>query len=443
MLFRHKVLATALAALATIGTAATANATTFTTDAAAENARAQAMTTYPSDPCVAGGPTAADTATATRLNGVLQGSLKNNMTAYRVSCARAVIDAVQKRGLDERAAVIAITTTIVESTIENINQKLDHSSLGLFQQIDSWGTETNRLNPSWATNAFLDVMEDFYPNGSWRTKPIGDVCQGVQRSAFPDRYAAQAADAQRIVDELGGPGAVTVSVYGALSDGRLTYSTINSQTGDRTKTVVSTDTLGFAPKTLATLNFNTLLVTSPAGVLYRVDVLTNNTSLQFSTPTALGSGWTHDMLTYDGHGHLYGIAGSTLMSYVVSRPKPATSQIGQRVVIGTGFTLKNLTAAGDDWLVGVSNTGLLRSYHIDADYTWTGATLADRWTGFDQLVSPGYGLYYGQTADGGLYRYLDHNPFDLNGADLQYFGSDPVDTQGWTQTLLSAQPFVG
>lgn len=443
MLLRHKILATALAALATIGTAATANASTFTTDAAAENARAQAMTTYPSDPCVAGGPTAADAATATRLNGVLQGSLKNNMTAYRVSCARAVIDAVQKRGLDERAAVIAITTTIVESTIENINQKLDHSSLGLFQQIDSWGTDTNRLNPSWATNAFLNAMEDFYPNGSWRTKPIGDVCQGVQRSAFPDRYAAQAADAQRIVDELGSPAAVTVSVYGALSDGRLTYSTINSQTGDRSKTVVSTDNLGFVPKALATLNFNTLLVTSPAGVLYRVDVLTNNTSLQFATPVSLGGGWTHDMLTYDGHGHLYGIAGSTLMSYVVSRPKPAESQVGQRVVIGTGFTLKNLTATGDDWLVGVSNTGLLRSYHVAADYSWTGATLADRWTGFDQLVSPGYGLYYGQTGDGGLYRYLDHNPFDLNGADLQYFGNDPVDTHGWTQTLLSAQPFAG
>ena len=440
MLFRHKILATTLAALATLGTAATANAAT---DAAAENARAQAMTSWATNPCVTGGPTAADAATATRLNGVLQGSLKNNMTAYRVSCARAVIDAVQKRGLDERAAVIAITTTIVESTVENIKDKVDGTSLGLFQQIDAWGSDTDRLNPSWATNAFLNVMEDFYPNGSWHNAAIGDVCQKVQRSAYPDRYQAQAADAQRIVDELGGPGAVTVSVYGALSDGRLTYSTINSQTGDRTKTVVSTDTLGFAPKTLATLNFNTVLVTSPAGVLYRVDVITNNTSLQFATPVSLGGGWTHDMLTYDGHGHLYGIAGSTLMSYVVSRPKPASTQVGQRAVIGTGFTLKNLTAAGDDWLVGVSTTGLLRSYHIGADYSWTGATLADRWTGFDQLVSPGYGLYYGQTADGGLYRYLDHNPFDLSGADLQYFGNDPVDTHGWTQTLLSAQPFAG
>ncbi|WP_207897765.1 tachylectin-related carbohydrate-binding protein [Amycolatopsis pittospori] len=423
--------------------ATTANATTTSTDSPTAATKFAVTAAYPSSPCVPGGPTAADTAASARLNGVLQGALKNAMTPYRVSCARAVINAVQQRGLDERAAVIAITTTIVESLIQNINEKIDHTSLGLFQQLDSWGTEAQRLNPAWATNAFLNVMEDFYPNGKWRTAPIGEVCQAVQRSGFPARYQPQAADAQRIVDELSGPTASTVSVYGALSDGRLTYSTINSQSGDRTKTVVSTDNLGFVPKTLATLNFNTLLATSPSGVLYRVDVLTNGTSLQFSAPVALGGGWTHDTLTYDGHGHLYGIAGSTLMSYVVSRPKPSSVHIGQRAVIGTGFTLRTLTATGDDWLLGVSTTGVLRSYRVNADYTWAGATLAERWSSIDQLVSPGYGLYYGQTRDGGLYRYHDRNPFDLDGSDIQGFGTDPVDAKGWSQILLSAQPFSG
>jgi hypothetical protein len=32
------------------------------------------------------------------------------------------------------------------------------------------------------------------------------------------------------------------------------------------------------------------------------------------------------------------------------------------------------------------------------------------------------------------------NPYDFNGSDLQYYLSDPVDTTGWSQTLLSAQP---
>lgn len=443
MRFALRTSAATLALLVAVSTTSHAADTTAPPDPVTEAARARMLAAYPTVPCVSGGPTAADAAAATRLNGVLTGALQGAMTAYRVSCARAVVNAVQRRGLDERAVVIAITTTIVESTIMNISEKIDHSSLGLFQQIDSWGSETDRLNPTWATNAFLDAMEDFYPNGSWRTAPIGDVCQRVQRSAYPDRYRYQVADAQRIVDELGGPATATVSVYGVLSDGRLTYSTINPQTGDRARTVVSADTLGFVPKALATLNFNTLLVTSPGGVLHRVDVITNNTSLQFSTPVALGGGWTHDMLTYDGHGHLYGIADGTLMSYVVSRPKPATSHIGQRTVIGPGFTMRTLAASGDDWLVGISAAGVLRSYRIAADHTWTGATLADRWSTFDRLVSPGYGLYYGQTRDGALYRYLDHNPYDFDGADIQYFGNDPVDTQGWTQILLSAQPFAG
>jgi hypothetical protein len=437
--FAARTIAVAAAAV-TVLTAGTAQAATDSDNAV--RARIAQVAAYQTDPCD-GAPTAADSAAATKLNGVLTQGLKNSMTAYRVSCARAVIDAVQKRGLDERAAVIAITTTIVESTIENISEQVDHSSLGLFQQLDSWGTAAQRLNPNWATNKFLDVMEHFYPNGSWRTADIGDVCQKVQGSAFPDRYGQQTLDAQRIVDELSGPGAVTVQIYGALSDGRLTYSTINSATGDRTKTLVSSAALGFVPKTLAALNFNTLLVTSPPGQLYRVDILTNKDTLTFAAPTPLGGGWTHDMLTYDGHGHLYGIADGKLMSYVVSRPKPAASQVGQRVEIGQGFTMRTIAGTGDDWVLGISTAGVLRSYHVAADYSWTGATLADRWSTFDRIVSPGYGLYYAQTRDGALYRYFDHNPYDLSGADIEGFGTDPVDTHGWTQIQLSAVPLIG
>ena len=406
--------------------------------AAADHLRLMAAATV--DPCVDGGPTAADNAAATRLNAVLTGSLKNAMNGYRVSCARAVIGAVQRRGLDERAAVIAITTTIVETTIRNVSEEVDHDSLGLFQQRGTWGTAAQRLDPAWATNAFLSSMESKYPDGSWESAPIGEVCQRVQVSAFPERYQPQAADAQRIVDELSGPAAVAVSVYGALDDGRLTYSVINSDTGNRSKTVVSTDTIGFTPVAMATLNFNTILVTSPDGGLYRVDVSTNKDSLQFTVSARIEGGWTHQMLTYDGHGHLYGIAAGKLISYVVSRAKPGADQIGQRHEIGDGFTLNNLTATGDDWLLGVSSSGELRSYHINASYQWTGATLAGRWSSFDQLVSPGFGLYYGRTPAGAMYHYFDHNPYDLNGSDLQYFTNDPVDTRGWTQKLLSAQP---
>lgn len=104
--------------------------------------------------------------------------------------------------MPKRAAVIAVTTVIVETALENINVMVDHTSLGLFQQQDDWGSREQRMNPTWATNKFLSVMVDFYPNNSWATAPIGDVCQRVQRSGFPDRYQPEAPDAQKVVDAL-------------------------------------------------------------------------------------------------------------------------------------------------------------------------------------------------------------------------------------------------
>ena len=62
------------------------------------------------------------------------------------------------------------------------------------------------------------------------------------------------------------------------------------------------------------------------------------------------------------------------------------------------------------------------------------------WSGFNQLVSPGSGLYYGRLSTGAMYWYKDANPTDGSGADISYHLDDPVNTSGWTQKLLSAQP---
>lgn len=53
----------------------------------------------------------------------------------------------------------------------------------------------------------------------------------------------------------------TASIYGILPDGRLTFSTITPTTGELKKVRIGAD-LGFEPKAMATLNFNTVLVTS-------------------------------------------------------------------------------------------------------------------------------------------------------------------------------------
>jgi hypothetical protein len=93
-----------------------------------------------------------------------------------------------------------------------------------------------------------------------------------------------------------------VSIYGTLSDGKLTYTQIEPNTGDRIKTLIG-PALGFTPKAMATLNFNTVLVTSIAGDLYRVDVQTNNTTLALAGVEKIwDGGWTFDKMVYDGAG---------------------------------------------------------------------------------------------------------------------------------------------
>jgi hypothetical protein len=233
-----------------------------------------------------------------------------------------------------------------------------------------------------------------------------------------------------------------VSVYGVLPDGRLTYTAIDAATGRRTHgAVTSTATLGFTPKAMATLNFNTILITEdgPEGKLYRIDVITNNTSLGFHPPVLLGTGFTHDHLAYDGNTNLFGIAGGVLRRYPVNATKPARDNILTGALIGHGFTLKTLTTTASNWILGTTADGRLISYRINGAENYTRFQLRDAtWQAFTNLLSPGGGVYYGHRPEGSLHRYLDHNPHDGNADDLT--GQGTVDTTGWTQTLLSAQP---
>ncbi len=242
---------------------------------------------------------------------------------------------------------------------------------------------------------------------------------------------------KKIIDDIPDGNA---SIYGVLPSKQLTYSVVNAATGQRTHGAVTVATpLDFLPKAMAVINFNTILATTDTGGLYRIDILTNGTSLTYSAPVYLAGGWTHDQLAYDGYGHLYGIADGTLMQYTITANKPAAANITSRVVIDAGFTLKTLTTTGDDWLLGTTSSGRLISYHITGAGVWTHADLkTSTWQGFDTLLSPGGGIYFGHNPDGGLYRYHDQNPYDSVGTDLTGLGA--VDEAGWSQVRLSVQP---
>jgi predicted chitinase len=231
----------------------------------------------------------------------------------------------------------------------------------------------------------------------------------------------------------------TASVYGVLADGRLTYSAINAATNTRLRTLTGPG-LGFTAKAMATLNFNTILVTSTGGALYRVDISTNSTSLVVSAVTMLGGGWTHDKLTYDGAGHLYGTAGGLLLRYDVTATKPTSASITNRTEIGTGFTLKTLTSTAPNYLLATTSAGQLLSYRIVGANNWVRYELkTSTWQNMTHLLGAGGGVFYGHTgSSGALNGYHDANPTDGSGADIS--GAGAVDTSGWTQAHLSAHP---
>ncbi|WP_159600723.1 M23 family metallopeptidase [Agromyces humi] len=95
-----------------------------------------------------------------------------------------------------QAAHITIATAIVESRITNHDQKVDHTSLGIFQQQDWWGSDEQRLRPDWSTARFLKAL---FAVPGWQVTDPGVVAQTVQVSAFPDRYTQFMGEARGIV----------------------------------------------------------------------------------------------------------------------------------------------------------------------------------------------------------------------------------------------------
>ncbi len=112
---------------------------------------------------------------------------------------KAIIEATKKAGMDERAAVVAIATSLQESKLENLGHlgaRNDHDSQGLFQQRPSsgWGSVEQITDPEYSTTAFLKGLKQVE---GWQELPLTEAAQKVQVSAFPFHYAqweTQAAD---------------------------------------------------------------------------------------------------------------------------------------------------------------------------------------------------------------------------------------------------------
>ncbi|MCI4043711.1 peptidoglycan-binding protein [Streptomyces sp. TRM75563] len=143
-----------------------------------------------------------DTATAHLLKTAPDSELRaffaapSDLGPEQLAHARTVIGVGKGADLSEEAQIIALMTAMQESTFVNYTTAVDHDSLGVFQQRPSmgWGTPAQITHVPTASKSFYGLPSPSANPGllqidGWESMDPGDVCQAVQRSAHPDRYA--------------------------------------------------------------------------------------------------------------------------------------------------------------------------------------------------------------------------------------------------------------
>jgi hypothetical protein len=110
------------------------------------------------------------------------------LTHEQAANATTIAAVARARHLPTRALVIALATAKQESGLRDLHYG-DRDSLGLFQQRPSqgWGTPAQILDPAYAAGRFFDHLVQV---PDWRTRPVTEAAQVVQRSAYPGAYAA-------------------------------------------------------------------------------------------------------------------------------------------------------------------------------------------------------------------------------------------------------------
>lgn len=129
---------------------------------------------------------------------------------YTAEIARAA----KARGMPRQAAVIGAATALVETNMRNLANRAvpdslrfpndglgsDHDSVGLFQQRNSWGPASVRMNPFASAGLFFNRLGSF----NYLGMNPGAAAQKVQVSAFPGRYAARMEQGRDLIDRYGG-----------------------------------------------------------------------------------------------------------------------------------------------------------------------------------------------------------------------------------------------
>jgi cell wall-associated NlpC family hydrolase len=123
---------------------------------------------------------------------VTTGGRSLRLSSDQIANARTVITTGQELGVPGRGLVVAIATSLQESTLRNLSWG-DRDSVGLFQQRNAWGSTEERTDPATAATLFYTGGRAGQPGlldiRGWATMPVTTAAQSVQRSAYPLAYA--------------------------------------------------------------------------------------------------------------------------------------------------------------------------------------------------------------------------------------------------------------
>jgi hypothetical protein len=153
----------------------------------------------------------------------------------QIANAKTIAKVVSDLGLPGQATLIALTAAAGESDLINLNHgdSAGPDSRGLFQQRSGWGTEAQRMNPTYATQSFLlgpkHDGKDHGPGGrglvaitGWQLLQTSAVISKVQINADPNHYTQYVPRAEQIAKKAGidldDPGNPTASAYPTAGD---------------------------------------------------------------------------------------------------------------------------------------------------------------------------------------------------------------------------------
>ena len=120
-----------------------------------------------------------------------------------------------RKGMPERAVVVALATALQESKLENLDDG-DRDSVGLFQQRPSqgWGSIDEIKDPRYSADKFYSALKKVK---GYQKMRVTDAAQRVQRSAYPNAYEKWADESAVLARALTGraTGAVECTVSGS------------------------------------------------------------------------------------------------------------------------------------------------------------------------------------------------------------------------------------